>query len=159
MSDNVFVDQGDYNGQEAAILLLAAAEELDLPPGVVSVDTTGSSGSRFQAPADVVKKAGLKPEKDQAEEVPDQLDGPTPEFFANADKGDPKPEQSVATDPRLGASPDPLGHPDPAADGQAGESQASQRAESLRQETSKKATAKKAVPAKKAAAKSTAKNK
>lgn len=40
--------------QDNAVLLLAAAEELDLPPDVV--ETTGSS---FRAPRNVVKKAGL----------------------------------------------------------------------------------------------------
>jgi hypothetical protein len=40
--------------QDNAVLLLAAAEELDLPPEVV--ETTGSS---FRAPKNVVSKAGL----------------------------------------------------------------------------------------------------
>lgn len=79
---NVYVDQGDKSGQDAAVLLLAAAEELELPASVVTVDSTGSEGARFSAPAEVVKKAGLKEAKQPKEEVSDRLQGPTPDFFA-----------------------------------------------------------------------------
>jgi hypothetical protein len=155
MSDNVFVDNGDNSGQDAATLLLAAAEELDLPAGVVVVDTTGPSGSRFSAPAEVVKKAGLKEAKEESEEVPDRLAGPTPDFFADGHS-----ESEVSTDTTPGATTDPIGRPDPAADGQAGESEAAKRAEADRAEAeekpaAKKAAAKKTTPAKKAAAKKT----
>lgn len=139
MGDNVRVDQGDKSGQDAAVLLLAAAEELDLPASVVSVDTTGPNGATFVAPKEVVEKAGLSEEEKQDEEVSDRLEGPTPDFFADG-----RNESEVATDETPGQTGDPLGKPDPAADGQAGESQ------------TEKPAAKKTSAAKKTAAKKTA---
>lgn len=149
MGDNVRVDQGDKSGQDAAILLLAAAEELDLPAGVVGLDTTGPSGAVFTAPEEVVKKAGLSVEKDEQAEVSDRLEGPTADFFADG-----RTEDEVATDETPGATADPLGKPDPAADGQAGESEAAARAAAAEAdaEPAKKTTAKKTA-AKKTTAK------
>lgn len=153
MSDNVFVDQGDKSGQDAAVLLLAAAEELDLPAGVVTVDTTGPEGAQFKAPSEVVKKAGLKEAKSEDEDVPEKLEGPTPDFF---DEG--RTEDEVATDETPGQTADPLGKPDPAADGQAGESEAAARAAAAEAEAEESPTpAKKTTAAKKTAAKKTAK--
>lgn len=152
MSDNVFVDQGDKSGQDAAVLLLAAAEELDLPAGVVVVDTTGPNGAQFSAPEEVVKKAGLKVRADDEEEVPDRLEGPTPDFFADHE-GETKPEQSVSTDTTPGATTDPLGRPNPMGDGQAGEAEATKRAEAIAEEQAK---AEQKPAAKKTAAKKTA---
>lgn len=155
MSDNVFVDQGDKSGQDAAVLLLAAAEELDLPAGVVQVDTTASGGAQFRAPKEVVDKAGLKAKKDEAEDVPERLEGPTADFFAEHE-GETKPEQSVATDERPGHTPDPLGRPNPMGDGQAGEAEATKSAEAARAEADEKPkAAKKTTAAKKTAAKKT----
>lgn len=99
MTDNVSVSFGD-SAEETAVLLLAATEELEQNPGVVTVDQERSG--HFVAPADVVKKAGLKPAKFEEEEVPDRLSGPTPDFFAD-NEGVDKPEQQVATDPQQGA--------------------------------------------------------
>jgi hypothetical protein len=155
MSDNVLVDQGDKSGQDTAVLLLAAAEELDLPAGVVQVDTTGPNGAQFRAPEDVVKKAGLKAKADEAEDVPERLEGPTADFFAEHE-GETKPEQSVATDERPGHTPDPLGRPNPIGDGQAGEAEATKSAEAARAEADEKPkAAKKTTAAKKTAAKKT----
>lgn len=156
MSDNVFVDQGDKSGQDAAVLLLAAAEELDLPAGVVHVDTTGPNGAQFSAPEEVVKKAGLKVKKEEDEEVPERLEGPTSDFFAEHE-GETKPEQSVATDERPGHTPDPLGRPNPIADGQAGEAEATKSAAAAEEEAKaeKPKAAKKTTAAKKTAAKKT----
>lgn len=158
MSDNVFVDNGDKSGQDAAVLLLAAAEELDLPAGVVHVDTTGPNGAQFSAPEEVINKAGLKVRKDEDEEVPERLEGPTADFFAEHE-GETKPEQSVATDERPGHTPDPLGRPNPMGDGQAGEAEATKRAEADRAEAEaeveKPKAAKKTTAAKKTAAKKT----
>jgi hypothetical protein len=156
MSDNVIVDNGDKSGQDTAVLLLAAAEELDLPAGVVHVDTTGPSGARFKAPQEVVDKAGLKAAKDEDEEVPERLEGPTSDFFAEHE-GETKPEQSVATDERPGHTPDPLGRPNPIADGQAGEAEATKSAAAAEAEAEadKPKAAKKTTAAKKTAAKKT----
>lgn len=152
MGDIVKVDQGEHSGQDAATLLLAAAEELDLPAGVVTVDTTGPNGMVFAAPEEVVKKAGLKAQKDADEDVPDRLAGPTPDFFAEHE-GETKPEQAVSTDERPGHTADPLSGPNPLNDGQAGQSQASARA-AADKAAEPKAAAKKTT-AKKAAAKKT----
>lgn len=156
MSDNVIVDNGDKSGQDTAVLLLAAAEELDLPAGVVQVDTTGSNGARFKAPQEVIDKAGLKARKEEEEDVPEKLEGPTADFFDDH-KGEVKPEQSVATDERPGHTPDPLGRPNPVADGQAGEAEATKRAEAdaAEAEVEKPKAAKKTTAAKKTAAKKT----
>jgi len=102
MGDNVRVDQGDKSGQDAAVLLLAAAEELDLPAGVVSIDTTGPNGAVFVAPKEVVEKAGLSVEEKDEEEVSDRLEGPTADFFAEG-----RSESEVATDETPGATTDP----------------------------------------------------
>jgi hypothetical protein len=153
MSENVRVAASDeYTQGEVATLLLAAVEELGLPAGVVTVDTTGS-GPNLSAPAEVVKKAGLKAEDDEAEEVSDELDGPTAEFFRNAKKGDPKPEQAVSGDSRPGATVDPGPTPNPMGDGQAGEATET-KAAAARAEADQ-APAKKAVAKKAAAKKST----
>lgn len=47
--------------QDTAILLLAAAQELDLPADVVKVTTDGEGG--FEVPEEVRDKAGLGDEK------------------------------------------------------------------------------------------------
>ena len=67
MSENVEVPQGD-NAGDTATLLLAAAQELDLDPSVVTVTSSGSEGLSYSAPPEVVDKAGLgdKPEKKTA---------------------------------------------------------------------------------------------
>lgn len=151
--ENVRVASSDeYSQQEIAVLLLAAVEELGLPAGAVTVDTTTSSGSGLSAPKEAVKKAGLEEEKDESEDVSDELEGPTAEFFRNAKKGDPKPEQQVAGDNRPGATTDD-GSGRAMGDGQAGEAEATRRA-AARAEADK--NAEKKAPAKKAAAKKTA---
>lgn len=113
MGDNVRVDQGDTGQQDAAVLLLAAAEELGLPAGVVTVDTLGPDGPSFSAPQEVVEKAGFKAEESPSEDVPDRLQGPTADFFADHE-GEAKPEQGVATDETTGATVDPDNKPEPA---------------------------------------------
>ena len=95
MTDNVNVDQGEHSQQDAATLLLAAAEELGLDPGVVRLSTSGS-GPGFNAPEDVVKKAGLKAEKVEEEEVSDKLEGPTPEHFAKQNSTDDEQDKPAA---------------------------------------------------------------
>jgi len=45
---------------DTATLLLAAAEDLELEPGVVKTTSTGT----FIVPSDVAKKAGVKPVED-----------------------------------------------------------------------------------------------
>lgn len=150
MSDNVFVDEGDKSGGDVAVLLLAAAESLNLPAGVVLLDSTGPNGLRFKAPKEVVEEAGLDEAKDPDEDVSDRLEGPTPDFFAEHE-GETKPEQTVATDTTPGQTADPLGRPNPIADGQAGEAEATKRAAAAEAEdkpVAKKAAAKKTTAAK-----------
>lgn len=67
MSDNetVEVPFGD-SGSDTATLLLAAAQELDLPAGVVK-----AKGRSFVVPAEVAKKAGIKPAKSEGDEPED----------------------------------------------------------------------------------------
>lgn len=67
MSDNVEVPFGDDAG-ETATLLLAAAEDLDLPAD--SVLTT--SDSTFSVPEDVAKKAGVDYESDDESDDEDK---------------------------------------------------------------------------------------
>lgn len=144
MSENVIVEQGEHNGQETAILLLAAAEELDLPAGVVRVDTIGSDGARFSAPEEVVKKAGLKVAVDEDEEVSDRLTGPTADFFAE-NEGEFKPEQKVASDNTPIQTNDPALGYHPVGDGQNGEAEPTQRAAAKKTTAAKKTAAKKAT--------------
>lgn len=62
MSDEVEVEFGE-KPDETATLLLAAAEELDLPASVVR-----TGGGVFVVPDEVRKKAGLEEKKDESEE-------------------------------------------------------------------------------------------
>lgn len=93
MSDNVKVEYGD-SATDTAVLLLAAVEEMDLDPSVVKVDQ--ERYGFFEAPADVVKKAGLKAHKEPEEEVSDRLAGPTPDLFAEREAAQEKPEPKKA---------------------------------------------------------------
>jgi hypothetical protein len=57
--EEVEVPFGD-NPSETATLLLAAAEDMDLDPGVVKTTSEGT----FVVPADLAKKAKVKPKED-----------------------------------------------------------------------------------------------
>lgn len=66
MTDDVTVPFGE-DQQDTAILLLAAAQELDLPADVVKVTTDGEGG--FLVPEEVRDKAGLGDEKKPAKKA------------------------------------------------------------------------------------------
>ena len=73
--------------RDHAVLLLAAAEELELGPSVVATTDHG-----FSVPAEVAKKAGVKPDGDESEPEPEK---PKPAKKAAAKK---------ATTPRKAAA-------------------------------------------------------
>lgn len=135
MTNYVKVDQGDHSLEEAAVLLLDAVEKSDdHNAGVVGYD---SYYGGFTAPEEIVKAAGLKAYSEEEEEVPDRLEGPTPDFFAEHE-GETKPEQSVASDNR------PIATTDPEAS-ERGTQVSEQAEEEPKKAPAKKATAKKAT--------------
>ena len=85
MSKDVKVAYGD-SAKDTATLLLAAAEELDLDPGVVR---TSPFDSAFLAPEEVAKKAGVDIVEDEdtsANETPSSAE----------DEGEKKPAKKAA---------------------------------------------------------------
>lgn len=142
MSDDVQVSYGE-SAEDTAVLLLAAAEELDLDASVVTVSPADGT---FSAPKEVVKKAGLKEHKEPETDQPVDA-GDNPDEIAKLAQSEP---QTSPVDPDsqptdAGDNPDLI----------------QKSVDASREDTAKKAvpakkTAAKRAPAKKAAAKKTA---
>lgn len=146
MSEHVQVSYGD-SAEDTAVLLLAAAEALDLDPSVVTVSPADGA---FVAPEEVVKKAGLKEAKERKTDQPVDA-GDNPEQIAKLAESEPQTSPSdpddQPTDP--GTNPDDV---QKSVDASREETPPAKEAPA-KKTAAKKTAAKKTTPAKKTAAK------
>lgn len=139
MSDNVKVGFGD-SAQDTAVLLLAAAEELDQPASVVQVE---NETNRFVVPKEVAKKAGLSEEDD-------------PDYGQPTDAGDNPDEVAKTAESEPQTSPDDTTQPTDAGDNPEEVQKGSTQQESGSPAPEKKTPAKRTTAKKTAAKKTTA---